>query len=106
MGQNAFVYSLFLTDVTFGNAAEGSSLTSLGAFVFGGDEALKSVTLYASAVPAMETDDYGGGNAFYQTNETYVIYVPAQLVDGYKAAKGWADIKDHIRAIGAEGGNA
>lgn len=106
VGQNAFVYNLFLTDVTFGNAAEGSSLTSLGAFVFGGDEALMSVTLYASAVPAMETDDYGGGNAFYQTNETYVIYVPAQLVDGYKAAKGWADVKDHIRAIGAEGGNA
>ena len=103
--QNAFVYNLFLTDVTFGDAQNGSALTELGLYVFGGDEALASVTLYASRVPTMTVSGMDG-HIFYETNETFLVYVPEAMVSQYQLAAGWRIVADHIRAIGTEGGNA
>ena len=102
--QNAFVFNLFLKAVTFGNETEGSNLKTLGANIFIGDEALESVTLYGAAVAEMTLS--GEVHIFYNTNETFAVYVPQSLVEAYQAANGWALVKEHIRAIGSEGGIA
>lgn len=102
--QNAFVFNLFLKAVTFGNEKEGSNLKTLGANIFIGDEALESVTLYGAEVAEMTLS--GEVHIFYNTNETFAVYVPQSLVKAYQAANGWALVKEHIRAIGSEGGIA
>ena len=102
--QNAFVFNLYLKDVTFGNETEGSNLKTLGAYIFVGDESLGRVTFYGAQVPVMTVS--GTEHIFYNTNETFAVYVPQSLVEAYQAASGWVLVKEHIRAIGTEGGNA
>ena len=46
------------------------------------------------------------GHIFYQTNETFRIYVPETLVAQYQLAAGWRILAGRIQAIGTEGGNA
>ena len=105
VAENAFVYNMYLTDITVGDAENGSALRELGLFCFGGDTALASVTLYAQTVPEMTVSGLDG-HIFYQTNETFRIYVPETLVAQYQLAAGWRILAGRIQAIGTEGGNA
>ena len=105
VGQNAFIYNLFLETVVFGNAEDGSALASMDAFVFARDTSLQSVTLYGASVPTLAAGE--SGDIFAMAGEDFYVYVPSDLVDDYRAAAGWSLVGDRIVAIGtAEGGNA
>ena len=105
VGQNAFIYNLFLETVVFGNAEDGSTLASMDAFVFARDTSLQSVTLYGASVPTLAAGE--SGDIFAMAGEDFYVYVPSDLVDDYRAAAGWSLVGDRIVAIGtAEGGNA
>ncbi len=64
---------------------------------------LKSITLTATTVPTLSTS--GSGEELtapfdYSTeNADFAIYVPADMVDLYKEAKGWSKYADKIKPI-------
>lgn len=49
-------------------------------------------------VPSLSITAFGGSNTKMNTGEGY-IYVPASMVDAYKAATNWSTYADQIRAI-------
>jgi hypothetical protein len=67
------------------------SLKSMG-LAFSGCNSLESVTIYALNPPT-------GFGPFNNTNNTFVIYVPAESVEAYKSAQNWQTYKDRIQAI-------
>ena len=108
----AFVNCAYLTEVTF---EEGCQITELGANTFtrtgivsivipesvktmkrfAGCGSLESVTLLANEVVYIES------SMFQNSESLTTIYVPAELVDDYKASEMWSDYSDMIRAIPA-----
>ena len=50
------------------------------------------VYLYARTPPTL-------GSSIFLGNNNYTVYVPADVVDTYKAASGWSTYADHIEAI-------
>jgi hypothetical protein len=88
IGANAFMSCGFTGDLTVPD-----SVTTIGAGAFSGCYGLASVTVTAAAVPSL------GSGAFDGTNGEFKIYVPAGLVETYKAADGWKAYADRIFAI-------
>ena len=77
-----------------------STVTSIGEVAFQANDALTSVTCLATTPPTM------GDNVFQACSNLTVIYVPAAVVDDYKAAPGWSDYDYLIGACGSCGTNA
>ena len=74
------------------------SITSIGKYTFQGCSNLESVTLPSSTVCTLPYFS----NTFMSTKIYYCtgyIYVPAELVDTYKAANNWSTYASQIRAI-------
>lgn len=56
---------------------------------------IRSVTVRSTVPPSL------GEGAFWVTvGDNFLIYVPAESVEAYKAASGWSDYAERIRAIG------
>ena len=81
IGDYTFSECMGLTSVTIPN-----SVTTIGEYAFEGCESLKSVTAY-NPTP-VDIDTY----VFYYVDCTKcTLYVPAESVEKYKAAKGWSE---------------
>ena len=117
IGNNAFATCVKLTTASFPNAtnignnafnscasltiASFPSVTSIGNYAFASCKALMSAYFLASSIATLVN-----GNAFTSTpmsNSAYTgsfgsIYVPASLVDTYKAAANWSAYADRITA--------
>lgn len=72
-----------------------ATITNIKRYAFSNCYALTSVTVRATTPPTL------GESAFNNTNDTFIIYVPAASVDAYKAASGWSTYASRIRAIPA-----
>ncbi|MDR3302997.1 MAG: leucine-rich repeat domain-containing protein [Treponema sp.] len=97
IGTGAFQYCRQLKTVTISGA------TSIGGSVFSGCTVLETVTLGAQA-PVLQTVTYSGGNSassFTDTNEAFVIAVPAGKEQGYgNNVTGWTDdLKAKVKPI-------
>lgn len=91
VGISAFQLSTSLEYADVGEA------TSIGAAAFYGCTALHTLIIRGSSVASM-----GNSNALYNSHiykGTGYIYVPAALVDNYKAATNWSTFAAQIRAI-------
>ena len=73
------------------------SVASIGNNAFAGCPDLTTIHVYRETPPELENAD-----AFSGLPSDYIIYVPADVVDDYKAADGWKDVKEHIRALQLE----
>jgi len=76
--------------------ADFTNVTSIGSSAFKKDTALETIILRGSSVATLAS------GAFSETpiaSGTGYIYVPAALVDSYKAATNWATYANQIRAI-------
>ena len=69
------------------------TLTSIGAWSFQCCYALEWIKVLSATPPTL------GDNAFYDTNDDFIIYVPAASVNAYKTAKNWSNLASRIRAI-------
>lgn len=72
-----------------------SSITAIGKYAFNGCTELTAVTVLALDVPT------GYIGMFNETNNC-PIYVPAESLEDYKAARYWKDYADRIKAIPEE----
>ena len=91
VGQNAFFNCKALASAAF------PRMTSIGVQAFRQALALTTLILSGDTVRALKA-----ANAFASTpieSGTGYIYVPAALVDSYKAATNWSTYADQIRAI-------
>ena len=71
--------------------------TVLMSFVFSNMTNLKAVIIRGDNVSQLNNGNHFNGSSI--ANGTGYIYVPAVLVDQYKAATNWVTIADQIRAI-------
>lgn len=74
----------------------GSGVTSIGDYAFNLCQALESVTINVVTPFAITSQS---GSPFAATNNTFIIYVPAESVQAYKTTRGWSDFASRIRAI-------
>lgn len=88
IGDAVFYQCSSLTSVDIPN-----SVTSIGNAAFHRCSSLTSVTVNATTPPTL------GTNAFANTPNNLVIYVPSASVDAYKAASGWSSYASRIQAI-------
>jgi hypothetical protein len=90
---SAFARCTNLTSITIGSGV--SSIAGGGFYIgaFGYCSGLTSVTVEATTPPTMNSD------AFHNTNNTFIIYVPAESVNAYKTASGWSTYASRIQAI-------
>lgn len=96
IGRHAFYYCYNITSVNL------PACTNIGSFAFMACEKLATVILGASSVVTLsEAEAFGGTPMTSSTLIGYFgsIYVPASLVDAYKAATNWAVYADRITAI-------
>lgn len=87
LGLWSFGYNSNLRNVTI-----GTGITYISNYTLGYCINLESVTIKATTPPTMY-------NMFYNTNNTFMIYVPSASVDAYKAATNWSTYADRIMAI-------
>ena len=88
IGNNAFEYCNGLRSVIL-----PSTLTSIGAEAFRYCYGLENTTINSTTPPTF------GSYALDNTNNSFIIYVPAGVVETYKAADGWSNYADRISAI-------
>ena len=91
IGDNAFQSCSALTTADFQTA------TSIGNYAFQSCSALTTLILRSGTMATL-----GNTRAFFSTpisSGTGYIYVPAALVDSYKAASNWSTYANQIRAI-------
>ena len=91
IGKYAFQYCSALT------AANFPAVTSIGSAAFYSCSALTALILRSGTMATL-----GGKSAFTSTpikSGTGYIYVPAALVDSYKAPSNWSTYANQIRAI-------
>lgn len=70
-----------------------STLTSIKVGAFLGCTALTTVVMNGTTPPSLNS------NAFQNTNSTFVIYVPDESVEAYKAASGWSAYASRIKPL-------
>lgn len=75
----------------------GSNCKSISTFAVINNPNLVSVTINATTPPKLT--ELWGGNPFRDNNQSMKIYVPAESVEAYKAAKGWRNVASRIQAI-------
>ena len=81
IGASAFSYCESLTSVTIGNGVK-----SIGEYAFAWCSNLITVVCHAAIVPSIDE------NVFYEVpTSSAVLYVPAELIDDYKAADQWKE---------------
>lgn len=83
-----FGWCYSLTQVTF-----PPTLTNIGAWSFQRCKALEWIKILSAIPPTL------GDNAFYDTNNDFIIYVPTTSVDTYKSASGWSTYASRIQAM-------
>lgn len=71
----------------------GENCTSIGDTAWRSDSALRSIVVRASTPPSL------GSNAFQWTNNTFIIYVPAEVVGLYRAATNWNSFAARIKPL-------
>jgi hypothetical protein len=71
-----------------------NSVTTIGEGAFKYCSSLTLLTI-ENATPTDVED-----SAFEEVSENITIYVPAESVEKYKAAEGWSEYADKIKAIG------
>ena len=71
----------------------GTGVTSIGVNALSDCKGLTSVTIQATTPPTL------GANALARNSTNFVIYVPAESVEAYKAATNWSSLSDKIQAI-------
>ena len=76
-----------------------SSLIKMGKRVFDDCEKLETVTINSNIVVPFEVDTENNCEFFDRCNKLTAIYVPADLVDAYKADANWSMYADKIQAI-------
>ena len=81
------------------NVVLGGSLTKLGKSVFMYCLNLETVTINSNIVVPFEVDTENNCEFFNRCNKLTAIYVPADLVDAYKADANWSMYEDKIQAI-------
>ena len=88
IGWNAFWECTDLTSVTIPN-----SVTTIGNAVFWCCSRLTLLTIENATPPVVR------GGAYVGVSENITIYVPAESVEKYKAARVWSEYADKIKAI-------
>ena len=88
IGEEAFLYCPGLTSVIIPN-----SVTTIGEEAFKYCSSLTLLTIENATPPEVR------GGAFEEVSENITIYVPAESVEKYKAAEGWSEYADKIKAI-------
>ena len=86
-------------DCSFTNIVLPSSLIKMGKRVFDSCEKLETVTINSNIVVPFEVDTENNCEFFNRCNKLTAIYVPADLVDAYKADANWSMYADKIQAI-------
>ena len=89
IGEESFGGCIGLTSVTIPN-----SVTAIGWRAFSECTGLSLLTIENATPPDVE--DF----AFEEVSENMTICVPAESVEKYKAAEGWSEYADKIKAIG------
>ena len=87
IGKSAFAICEKINRIEISN-----SVTSIGREAFADCYKLKSVTIKAGTPPNMD-------ERVFLNSSIQTIYVPAESVEKYKAAKGWSVYADKIKAI-------
>lgn len=93
IGREAFSTCRGLTAVTIGSGCTNIGTYGQYTYTFYMCDKLNSVTIKAVTPPEIGTGTFTG------IGSNYVIYVPSQSVDAYKAARGWTTYASHIQAI-------
>lgn len=93
ISREAFSMCRNLTAVTIGSGCTNIGTYGQYTYTFYSCPNLNSVTIKAVTPPEV------GTGAFTSMGSNYVIYVPSQSVDAYKAARGWTTYASHIQAI-------
>ena len=88
IGSGAFMNCSGLTSVDI----QSQNLTNIVNDAFKNCNHLSSITVRSTTIPTL------GSGAFTNTNNC-PIYVPANMVNSYKAASGWSDYASRIQAI-------
>lgn len=70
-----------------------STLTSIYRRIFIGSISLETVVCKAQTPPSLD------GEAFANTNSTFLIYVPDASVEAYKGATNWSQYSDRIKPL-------
>lgn len=91
------VYGSAFYDCSALTRADFSALTGIGANAFRGCANLTAMILRGNSVCELWSSSAFTGSGI--ANRTGYIYVPAALVDSYKAATNWASFADQIRAL-------
>ena len=87
IGSSAFEGCDALTQVNI-----GSSVTSIGYGAFSGCSALAEMTVLATVPPTV------GADAFYNVSRNIPVYVPAEALEDYQAAKTWKEF-NYLQAM-------
>lgn len=89
----------FESNTIIQEAIISSTVTQIGSAAFGGASNLSKVTVLATTPPTLDPVYMNTYAVFENTASNLVIYVPADLIDTYKAAAGWSTYASKIQAI-------
>ena len=88
-----------IVKICFGYCSRLTSVDIPEAITEIGEEAFKYCTSLQSVTVRAITPPKTWINTFANTNNTFIIYVPAQSVEAYKSKVGWSSYADQIQAI-------
>ena len=89
----------FQSNTAIKEAIISSTVTQIGNASFNGASNLSKVTVLATTPPTLDPIYTNTWAVFQNTSANLVIYVPANLVNTYKAATGWSTYANKIQAI-------
>ena len=89
IGYNAFSACIQLETVSI----PSEIIQSINGRAFADDTSLKSITIHASTPPSLSYD------SLENTNDQFIIYVPAESVELYKTKQYWKNYSSRIQAL-------